>query len=64
MDDIKFSGKTGTSQVRRISISERESEDFRKKELEWKKRDHALFVGYSPVDDPKYSMQEVQRIAL
>ena len=59
LDDIKFSGKTGTSQVRRISISERESEDFRKKELEWKKRDHALFVGYSPVDDPKYSISVI-----
>ena len=59
LDDIKFSGKTGTSQVRRISIAERESEDFRKKELEWKKRDHALFVGYSPVDDPKYSISVI-----
>ena len=32
-----FAGKTGTSQVRRITVAERESEDFRKKELEWKK---------------------------
>ena len=46
IDDIKFAGKTGTSQVRRISLSERESDDFRKKELEWKNRDHALFVAF------------------
>ena len=56
LDDIKFAGKTGTSQVRRISLSERESDDFREKEQEWKNRDHALFVGYMPYDDPKYSI--------
>ena len=42
IEDVKFAGKTGTSQVRRISLSERESDDFRKKEQEWKNRDHAL----------------------
>ena len=56
---IKFSGKTGTSQVRRITVAERESEDFRKKEVEWNKRDHALFVGYMPHDYPKYSISVV-----
>ncbi len=58
-DDLIFSGKTGTSQVRRITVAERESEDFRKKEIEWKKRDHALFVGYMPHDQPKYSISVV-----
>ena len=58
-DDIKFSGKTGTSQVRRITVAERESDDFRKKEVEWNKRDHALFVGYMPHDKPKYSISVV-----
>ncbi len=56
LEDIKFAGKTGTSQVRRISLSERESDDFREKEQEWKNRDHALFVGYIPYDDPKYAI--------
>ena len=59
LDDIKFAGKTGTSQVRRISLSERESDDFREKEQEWKNRDHALFVGYIPYDDPKYSISVI-----
>ncbi len=59
LDEIKFSGKTGTSQVRRITVAERESEDFRKKEIEWKKRDHALFVGYMPHDKPKYALSVV-----
>ena len=58
-NEFKFSGKTGTSQVRRITVAERESEDFRKKEIEWKKRDHALFVGYMPHDKPKYSISVV-----
>ena len=56
---FSFSGKTGTSQVRRITVAERESEDFRKKEVEWKKRDHALFVGYMPSDKPKYAISVV-----
>ncbi len=59
LQDIKFAGKTGTSQVRRISLSERESDDFREKEQEWKNRDHALFVGYMPYDDPKYSISVI-----
>ncbi len=58
-DDVIFSGKTGTSQVRRITVAERESEDFRKTEIEWNKRDHALFVGYMPYDKPKYSISVV-----
>ncbi len=57
--DFTYSGKTGTSQVRRITVAERESEDFRKKEIEWNKRDHALFVGYMPHDKPKYSISVV-----
>ena len=59
LEDIKFAGKTGTSQVRRISLSERESSDFREKEQEWKKRDHALFVGYIPYDDPQYAISVI-----
>ncbi len=59
LNDIKFAGKTGTSQVKRISLSERESDDFRKKEQKWKNRDHALFVGYIPHDNPKYAISVI-----
>ena len=59
LQDVKFSGKTGTSQVRSISLSERESDEFRKKEQEWKNRDHALFVGYIPFDDPQYAISVI-----
>ena len=54
-----FSGKTGTSQVKRITELERESEEFRKKEIEWKNKDHALFVGYMPSETPKYAVSVV-----
>ena len=56
---FKYSGKTGTSQVKKITLEERESEDFRKKKLEWKNNDHALFVGYMPSDKPKYAVSVV-----
>ena len=49
-DSFQFSGKTGTSQVKKITLEERESEDFRKIDIEWKSRDHALFVGYMPAE--------------
>jgi len=40
-------GKTGTSQVRRISASERALGVKNNEDLQWKQRDHALFVGGS-----------------
>ena len=58
-NNYDFSGKTGTSQVKKITIEERESEDFRKKELLWKNKDHALFIGYMPSDKPKYAISIV-----
>ena len=58
-DKFYFAGKTGTSQVKKITLEERESETFRKAEIEWKNRDHALFVGYMPYDDPKYAISVI-----
>ena len=40
-------------------MAERESDDFRNTEIEWKNRDHALFVGYMPSKDPRYSISIV-----
>ena len=57
--NFNFSGKTGTSQVKKITLAERESEDFRKIDIEWKNRDHALFVGYMPSDKPKYAISVI-----
>lgn len=50
----KISGKTGTTQVRRISMKERQSGVLTQDELPWRYRNHALFVGYAPHDNPKY----------
>jgi penicillin-binding protein 2 len=53
---MELAGKTGTAQVRRISKAERESGVLKNKELEWKQRDHALFVAFAPVDNPQYAI--------
>lgn len=46
-------GKTGTAQVRRISAAQRAA-GTRPEDLPWKFRDHGLFIGFGPTDDPKY----------
>ena len=48
-------GKTATSQVRRISMAEREKGIKKNEELPREKRDHALFAGYYPHNNPKYA---------
>lgn len=55
----KFSGKTGTVQVRRISKDEREAGIVPNEELDWHLRDHALFVGFAPARNPKYAVSVV-----
>lgn len=52
----KMAGKTGTTQVRRISMKERETGVLKQEDLPWKYRNHALFVGYAPHNDPKYAV--------
>jgi len=52
----KQAGKTGTAQVRRITRAERQSGVLDNDELPWKYRDHALFVGYAPSDDPRVAV--------
>ncbi len=52
-------GKTGTVQVRRITKAEREVGVIKNKDLPWKERDHALFVGFAPIDNPRYAVSVV-----
>lgn len=47
-------GKTGTAQVRRISMQERRQGARESDELPWHLRDNALFVGFAPTNNPKY----------
>lgn len=53
---MKMAGKTGTTQVRRISMKERQSGIIKQEDLPWKYRNHALFVGFAPYDAPKYAV--------
>lgn len=56
---MELAGKTGTAQVRRISRAERLTGVLRNEDLEWRQRDHALFVCYAPVHEPRYAMSVV-----
>ncbi len=51
----ELAGKTGTSQVRRISLAERAAGVTKNEQLPWRRRDHALFVAYAPVQKPRYA---------
>ena len=54
-EGMEMSGKTGTAQVRRISKAERETRVLKNHRRPWRERDHALFVGYAPSDNPRYA---------
>jgi penicillin-binding protein 2 len=56
---VALAGKTGTSQVRRISRSERASGVRKNDEKPWEERDHALFVAFAPYDAPRYAVAVV-----
>ncbi|MDH5187400.1 MAG: penicillin-binding protein 2 [Rhodospirillaceae bacterium] len=56
---MEMAGKTGTVQVRRITKSERESGVINNNDLPWKERDHALFVGFGPVENPRFAVSVV-----
>lgn len=48
-EGMAFGGKTGTSQVRRITVRGQDQN-----RIPWQFRHHALFVGFAPVEDPTY----------
>lgn len=55
----QMAGKTGSSQVRRVSREMRERGGFKSENLPWEYRPHALFVGYAPYDAPRYVVSVV-----
>lgn len=55
VEGATMGGKTGTSQVRRITAAMRAA-GVRNETLPWKFRHHALFVGYAPTEDPRYAI--------
>lgn len=50
---FEMGGKTGTSQVQRITKEQRRL-GVKNEDLPWEQRHHALFVGYAPLHAPKY----------
>ena len=53
-----FAGKTGSSQIKRFTEAQRKAET-KQDEIIYKDRDHALFVAFAPVSDPKYAISVV-----
>ena len=51
----QFAGKTGTSQVKRITKKARELE-LKTLEIPYDERDHALYIAFGPYKDPRYSV--------
>jgi penicillin-binding protein 2 len=53
-----YAGKTGTSQTRTITEEERKLK-LKQKDIEYEKRDHALFVAFAPYKNPRYAISVV-----
>ena len=51
----EMAGKTGTAQVKSIA----QNETYDEKNIEKKFKDHSLFVGFAPIDDPKIAIAVV-----
>jgi penicillin-binding protein 2 len=56
---MAMAGKTGTAQVRRITMAERLVGVKKNEDLPWEQRDHALFVAFAPVGAPRYAVAVV-----
>jgi len=53
-----FAGKTGTSQIRRVTEEERELK-LKQEDLPYELRDHALFTAFAPYKQPRYALSVV-----
>jgi penicillin-binding protein 2 len=50
-----FAGKTGSSQIKRFTEAQRLTE-VKQDDLDYKDRDHALFVAFAPYKNPQYAI--------
>ena len=50
-----FAGKTGSSQIKRFTKEQREAE-IKQRDIDYLDRDHAWFVAFAPVENPKYAI--------
>ncbi len=58
LQDVKVAGKTGTAQVIRMK-SDEEEEKIKDEDIEYRFRDHGLFVSYAPAEDPEIAIAVV-----
>ncbi|MDK3072187.1 penicillin-binding protein 2 [Sedimentitalea sp. JM2-8] len=58
-DSMRMAGKTGTSQVRNITKAERAAGVISNADLPWERRDHALFVSFAPVENPRFAVSVI-----
>ena len=60
IEDLKyqFAGKTGTSQVKRITKADREL-DLKTLDIPYNERDHALYIAFGPYKKPRYALSIV-----
>ena len=54
----QFAGKTGTSQVKRITKADREL-DLKTLDIPYNERDHALYIAFGPYKKPRYALSVV-----
>ncbi len=50
-----YAGKTGTSQVKRITGEQRETKT-KIEDIPYKDRDHSVFIAYAPYENPRYAI--------
>jgi penicillin-binding protein 2 len=53
-EEKAMGGKTGTAQVKRITMQQRSEGLVAQEDQPWKFRHHGLFVGYAPAANPRY----------
>lgn len=51
-DDYRIAGKTGTAQV----FTVKQDEEYDEEKVDKKMRDHALFIAFAPVEDPRIAV--------
>jgi penicillin-binding protein 2 len=51
----RIAGKTGTAQV----FTVKQDEEYEEEKVEKKKRDHALFIAFAPVEEPRIAVAVV-----
>lgn len=59
IEGVQMAGKSGTSQVRRITRAERAANLHKRKDRPWEHRHHALFVAFAPTDQPRYAVSVI-----